>query len=255
MSASQYEFVTVEIKDAIAWVSLSRSPNNQLVPEFMDEILAAHQELTENETVSAVVLYSKIPGYFCNGMDTEYILASDLQGRKESFSLLLQVLMALFQFPKPHLSLIEGHATAGGAFLATMSDYRYMAAGKSRYWFSEAAVRLTFPRMLIEVLQTIVAPKHIRKIALEAKAFLPQEALEIGLVDAVYPAAELTTRAERFMRRLLRNSLKSLVSIKSNMRRTTRENLKTLYNETLDEITPFLDKDIELGLGKLVQKS
>ncbi len=236
-----YQHLELTIEKEIAWLFMKRAPGNELNVEFLQELVQAHRDLGQDEQVKAVILASHLPKCFCNGMDIAYIASHNLQERKELFLLFLRALKELYSFPKPHLSLIEGHAIAGGAFLALISDFRFMQDKQARYAFSEVAIALSIPKALLPLLRSVVAEQALRKVAMQAYFFRPKEALEIGLVDAVYPPEQAQKAALRHMQLLLRHPYESLCHIKAQLREATRQALDSFQEErVLLELEGFL---------------
>ena len=239
---------------AIVLLSLNRLPANELYPPFIKELIQAHQAIAQDEEVKGLILNSCSPKYFCNGMDPEYICAQDQAGRKELFILLSQLLQSLYAFPKPHFALVEGHAMAGGAFLALVSDFRYMADNHSRYCFSEVAVNLTIPSAFLALIREVLHPRYIRKLAMQSYAFRSQEAYEVGLVDFVCPPGKLLERAQKDMRGLLAYPMDSLISIKKNLRSPVLDTMKKYEKEAFLEIEKFLGKNFEASMTALLKR-
>ena len=256
MQKNKYKYIKETREDKLVLLTLDRLPSNELNPDFMQEIIELHEELAKDEEAQGVILSSSSPRYFCNGMEPEYILAQNAAGRKEAFVLFLKMVRDLYAFPKPHFALIEGHAMGGGAFLGIVSDFRYLAEGPFRYCFSEVSVNLTIPPSLLAIVRETVHPPYMRKLAMQAYAFRPREALEAGLADFVCPPTELLQKAKKDMIRLLRYSPRTLISIKENLRYSTLRNMKKYDQEmpASTSIEAFLGKDFEDSLRSLLKR-
>ncbi len=252
---SSYTHLQVEKSNNIAWIYLNRKPYNSLHPDLMEELQQVHQDLAQSEDIHGVILGSRTERFFCNGIDIEYLAANNNSGRKQAFTKLLDTLKIVFLFPKPHISIIEGHAMAGGAFLAMMSDFRYMADTKGRFCFSETSLGLSIPESLLTIISTVVHPCYLRQVAMEAYPFRPRSAMEVGLIDAVYPCENLSELAEKKLRKLLKNcSLKALIDTKKNMRLRLAENLNNNALSFVEGMDKFFDQEFEMTLQKIVQK-
>ena len=254
MLKNKYKYLQVEREEAIVSLSLDRLPANELNPEFMQELIQVHQDMGEDEEVRALILDSCSPKYFCNGLDPEYMLAQDVPGRREVFVLFFQMIVALYAFPKPHFSVIEGHSMAGGAFLGLVSDFRYMADKPVRYCFSEVAVNFTIPHALLAIIRETIHAHYIRKLAMQAYAFRPQEALDAGLVDFVCPPADIRKTAKKNMLRLLTQPFESLISIKQNLRHPTLDYIEKNSRQALGDIEKLLGKGFEDNMKRLLKR-
>ena len=102
---------------------------------------------------------------------------------------------ALLTFPKPCVAAVNGHALAGGCIIAACCDHVVMAEGTGRVGVTELIVGVPFPMLPFEIVRARLTPRDARDLIYSARAVLPPEALSLGLVDEVVPAAEVLPRA------------------------------------------------------------
>ena len=102
---------------------------------------------------------------------------------------------ALLTFPKPVVAALNGHALAGGCIIAACCDHVVMVEGTGQVGVTELAVGVPFPMLPLEIVKARLSPRDARDLILSARTVLPQEALTLGLVDELVPAAELMPRA------------------------------------------------------------
>jgi len=102
---------------------------------------------------------------------------------------------ALLTFPKPVVAAVNGHALAGGCIIAACCDHVVMAEGNGRVGVTELVVGVPFPMLPLEIVRARLSPRDARDLVYSARAVLPPEALSLGLVDEVVPAAEVLPRA------------------------------------------------------------
>lgn len=97
---------------------------------------------------------------------------------------------ALSRCSKPTVAMIQGFCIGGGLALALSCDLRIAAEGSS---FGIPAARLglgyAFPG--VATLVGLVGPAYAKEILFTARRFSAEEALRMGLVNQVVPAAEL----------------------------------------------------------------
>lgn len=102
---------------------------------------------------------------------------------------------ALLTFPKPVVAALNGHALAGGCIIAACCDHVVMAEGPGRVGVTELVVGVPFPMLPLEIVRARLSPRDARDLIYSARAVLPPEALAVGLVDEVIPAADVMPRA------------------------------------------------------------
>lgn len=230
--------IQTRVENHIGYVSLARAPMNLMDIPFMQAFTEAHRELAENDDVWGVIVHSAVDGYFSNGLDPAMMLSRDTKGRAEVFEVLLGMVLDVYAYPKPHISAIEGHAMAGGAVLAILSDWRFMSRDKSRISFSEVAVGLTIPKAIINLIESATGPGPLREIAMLGSAIKSTDAKRMGLVDEVFDNGTTVKEAERYLKRVFELPLASVRSVKQILR---ADNLAALRSrEGLDTLSSFV---------------
>ena len=89
--------------------------------------------------------------------------------------------------------MINGLCFGGGVAVALACDLRF-AADHARFAVPATRLGLSYPMESIERLVQVVGPTHAADILLSARTLDAAEALHMGLVNRVVPAAELETR-------------------------------------------------------------
>lgn len=131
---------------------------------------------------------------FSAGVDLKAIVDRGEAYVRRFFPLLAQAFLAVATCPRPVVAAVNGHALAGGCVLACAADRRIMAAGDGRIGVTELAVGVPFPLAAIEIVRR-VAGHRAADLVLTARGVPADEALAIGLVDAVVPAHDLEDAA------------------------------------------------------------
>ncbi|MCR9143156.1 MAG: enoyl-CoA hydratase/isomerase family protein [bacterium] len=253
--SATFQHLTIEKKDRLAWLRLNRPPVNDLTPEVIQELTAAHRLLADDDSVWMVILGGHGEKFFCNGLSPEYILAQDAAGREAVFASLFDLMREMYSFPKIEAAAIGGHAMAGGAVLGILCDFRFMAAGKSRFGFSEVAAGLTMPEFLLGIIEGVVGPQHLVEIAMLAKAYRPEEALAIGLVNQVFESGELDAGVENFLNGLMDTlPLQSMQNVKASIRADRNASLEAASVRSLENLRPFLTGNFDEGLTAVLER-
>lgn len=234
-------FLSTRVENHIGYITLNRAPMNLMDIPFMEEFSAAHTAFMKNRDVWGVIVHSSVDGYFSNGLDPAMMLSRDAKGRIEVFEVLLKMVLEVYAFPKPHISAIEGHAMAGGAVLAILSDWRFMSRDKSRISFSEVAVGLTIPKAIINLIESATGPAPLREIAMLGSAIKSTDAQRMGFVDGVFENGTTVREAEKYLKRVFELPLASVASVKQILR---ANNIAALKNrDGLDTLASFVGAD------------
>jgi len=193
----EYENLIVETKDRIARVTVNRPKVlNALNEKTVREIHAAFASLRENAEVGVVILTGAGEKAFVAGADiNELAVMTPLQGEASS-RLGQAALREIETLGKPVLAAINGFALGGGCELALACHMR----------FASEVARLGLPEVGLGIIPGYGGTQRLPRIvglgfALEmittARVIDAQEALRIGLVNRVLPAAELIPHCEK----------------------------------------------------------
>jgi len=107
-----------------------------------------------------------------------------------------------FGLQKPVLAAMNGAAAGVGLALACFADLRFAAAGAK---FTTAHGRLNLPAEygLSWLLPRMIGLTRANELLLSSRVFLAEEALALGLVNAVHPADQVLPAAQNYARELI----------------------------------------------------
>ena len=183
------EFVTLQVEDGVGTIRLDRPKMNAINDQLHREIRTAAMEATKNPDVRAVVLYGG-ERVFAAGADIKAMADLDGAGMTAWGRELTTSFTEVARIPKPVIAAITGFALGGGYELALAADFRVLGAG----------ARIGQPEILLGVipgaggtqrLARLVGPARAKDIVFTGRHVGAEEALQIGLVDAVVPDAEV----------------------------------------------------------------
>ncbi|MFM0347849.1 enoyl-CoA hydratase-related protein [Paraburkholderia sp. RL17-347-BIC-D] len=107
----------------------------------------------------------------------------------------LEAYRAVWDCPIPTVAVIRGYCLGGGLALATCCDLR-IAADDAIFGIPAVKLGVGYPADSMYKIRSLVGPAFMKEILLTGRQFSAQEALHMGLVNAVVPTSELTERAE-----------------------------------------------------------
>jgi enoyl-CoA hydratase len=208
----------------IAVLTLAKGKANTLDIEFCRALSGQFAELKKS-SAEAVVITAEGP-IFSAGVDL-------LRGSKEGVKYLRKFLPTLnkmfdvvFNFPKPVVAAVNGHAIAGGCVLACCADYRMMARGDGRIGVTELLVGLPFPALAFEVMRFVTGPRHFAELIYTGATLPPGEAMERGLLHEVVEPAALRERAIESARMLAQIPPAAFAQTKQQMRLAVTDRMK-----------------------------
>jgi enoyl-CoA hydratase/carnithine racemase len=198
--------VSYKVEENIGTVQLSRPERkNSFTLEMVDQWADALDEARKDPSVRAVIVTGSGDS-FCAGVDLdEFAAVEDTPlAHKEMLSLRVHaVSRALSLLDKPVVAAVNGVAVGAGLDMALMCDLRF-AASSAR--FSEGYVRLG----LVpgdggcHLLPRLVGTSKALELLWTGDFVDADEALQMGLVDRVYPYPELIDQTRTFLAKVCR---------------------------------------------------
>jgi enoyl-CoA hydratase/carnithine racemase len=247
----------VERRDGIGIVSIDDPPYNRMSLAFMDALEALVPTLAADDAVRAVVLTATGDDNFSVGMNLKELPRGieEKGGIDALFDQRLHVLAAIESMGKPWVATLFGNCLGGGLELPLACHFRLAA---------EHGARIGLPEMHLGTvpawggsarLARRVGRDHAIDMILRAKTLSGPEALRIGLVNEVWPNAELKTRAIALAEELaamprlaVRAMLRCLVGAETKTLAESLADERRAVHETLD--TPDQREGIRAFLEK-----
>ena len=181
--------LSLERREDVAIVTLQRpEKRNALSIDLRVELAEAFGALSD-DGAGAVVLTGAGPA-FCSGMDTTQF-GGDRAHRERLVDTSIACFRAVGQCAKPVVAAVNGPALAGGFALALLCDMR-LAAEEASFGFPELPRGI--PPSYAAARAALSAPLAA-ELTLTGRLLDAAGALRMGIVGAVYPAAELMPRA------------------------------------------------------------
>jgi enoyl-CoA hydratase len=191
-----YTSIRIEVRPPLAIVTLDRPKAlNALNGKTLDELDSALETLAHDAMVRVVLLTGAGGRAFAAGADIRELAAvAAEEGR--AFSLRGQAIFRkLEKLGKPVIACVQGFALGGGCELAMACTLR-IAADDARFGQPEVKLGIIAGYGGTQRLSRLVGRGTALKMLLSGAIIDAQEALRIGLVDEVVPAAGMMTRAE-----------------------------------------------------------
>ena len=184
----------VTVRDGVTTLTLSRGKVNALNEEMVDHLLETFRQLGAEKQTRAVVVTGQ-GSFFSFGLDVPELYNYSPQDFTRFLTKFTALYLALFEFPKPLIAAINGHAVAGGFMLAIPCDYRIMAAGKAKISLNEITFGSSLFAGSLEILKCVTGHRKAEIFALGGKMYSAEEAHSLGLIDEVSEEEAVLPRA------------------------------------------------------------
>ena len=213
-----YEDIYYDTLEGIAKITINRPEvRNAFRPKTLFELAAAFERARDDSTIGVIILTGEGPDAFCSGGDQKVRGDDgykDEQGVGRLNVLDLQIQMR--RLPKPIVAMVAGYAIGGGHVLHLVCDLT-IAADNARFGQTGPKVGSFDGGFGSGLLARQVGQKKAREIWFLCRQYGAQEALEMGLVNAVVPLERLEEETVAWCREMLQHSPLALRMLKASM--------------------------------------
>ena len=198
-------FVKTEVQGAVEIITIDRPKAlNALNPEVLADLKAAF-EAVDQETVRCIVLTGEGDKSFVAGADIGS-MSTMTKAEGEAFGKLgNDVFLMIEHFPIPVIAAVNGFALGGGNELAMSCDIR-ICSDNAVFGQPEVGLGITPGFGGTQRLARLVGMGMAKQLIYTAKNIKADEALRIGLVNAVYLLEELMPAAEKMAETIAKNA-------------------------------------------------
>ncbi len=220
-TAKEYGDITYKKAEGIARIAFNRPEvRNAFRPETVNELYEALQDAREDPSIGVVLLTGEGPAKdgkyaFCSGGDQK------VRGDKGYVGVdgvprlnILDVQKLIRSMPKPVIALVAGYAIGGGHVLHVVCDLT-IAADNAIFGQTGPKVGSFDGGFGASYLARIVGQKKAREIWYLCRQYDAQEALEMGLVNAVVPVEQLEEEGVKWAKEILQHSPLAIRLLKS----------------------------------------
>jgi naphthoate synthase len=200
-------------EEGIAKITIARPEvRNAFRPRTIIEISRALEDAREDTAVGTIVLTGEGHEAFCSGGDQRvrgdsgYVDEEGEAGRSRIGRFHVTDLhVQIRRLPKPVVAMVAGYAIGGGQVLHLVCDLT-IAAENARFGQVGPRVGSFDGGFGTGLLANVVGAKRAKEIWFLCRQYTAQEALAMGLVNAVVPLEQLEEETVKWCREMLRLS-------------------------------------------------
>jgi enoyl-CoA hydratase len=224
---------------AIGWMIFNNPARRNAVSvdmwQAIPDVLAAFED---DPAIRVVVFTGAGDKAFVSGADISQF--EDVRANREANEVYSRrsadANRAMVRLSKPSIAMIKGFCIGGGMAVALTCDMR-VCSDDSRFAIPAARLGLGYGYDGLKALADLVGPSYAKEIMFTARQFNAEEALRIGLVNRVVPAAELESMIREYAAMIGRNAPLTVKAAKM----AVREAMKDPERRQLDEVSKAVD--------------
>ena len=211
------EWWNVDRRDRIAVCTFARPPRNFMSFAAMTELEKLLDELAADESVSVVVLTGGVEGFFVAHADLDDLTkigrGEPVEGDPMSW---FRSLALLESMPQPTVAAINGQAHGGGSEISWACTLRVLAES-AHMGQPEVVVGIIPGAGGTQRLPRLIGAGRAADLILSGRVVGADEALSMGLANAVFPDDGFVDRVVEWLQPMARNPRPALAAAKKAM--------------------------------------
>lgn len=193
----------IEIIDDCAVVRMNTNKVNVQNDRFFADLHEAFDRLERDHGEHPVVLTGQGDA-FSAGIDFQYsfdIFGGGDPGRiREWYEAYRATNLRIFQYPRPTVAAINGHAIAGGLITALDCDFRVAARKPARFGLNEVPIGIPMPAAYVEIIKYALGAQVAALTTLRGELYGLEDAQRLGFFHEVVEPDQLLPAAIRHAR-------------------------------------------------------
>ncbi len=252
---TEFQYPRTTVDNGIATVTFT-DPNslNAITPTAIGELSALLQKIRRDRSIEVVVFTGAGEKAFIAGADIKSMLTMSTADAQRFCRAGQELLNAIEDLPQPTVAAVNGFALGGGCEVVLACDLAY-AAESARLGLLEVTLGVTPGFGGTVRLFRRVGVGRARELIMTGKMVAAPLALEMGLVEAVFPQSQLMAEVMKLAKALQKPSPHAVQLAKQSMRFALDHNREqALKREGELFVQCFNHADQKEGMAAFVEK-
>jgi len=250
-----YENILFDVQDGVGILTFNRPKSlNALNPKTLEEVADVVQRAKKDDAIRVLLLTGSGEKAFVAGADiSEFQKMNPLQARQFA-ERGQEIFFQLEQLAIPVMAVVKGFALGGGCEIAMSCDFIY-AADTAKFGQPEINLGIIPGFGGTQRLSRLIGRAKAKELCMTAEMIDAHQALQLGLVAKVFPAAQLMEESLKVAKALARKAQAALRSIKHVINCGCETDLKTgcaLEAEAFGVC--FASQDAKEGVAAFLEK-
>ncbi len=188
----------IEVVDGCAIVRMNTNKMNVQNETFFADVHDAFDRL-ENDLNELPVVLTGHEGVFSAGLDFinsfDIFASGTLDRIRDWYHAYRETNLRIFQYPRPTVAAINGHAVAGGLITAFDCDFRVAARRPSKFGLNEVPIGIPMPAAYVEIIKYAVGNHVAAQAILRGQLYDLETAERLGFFHEVVEPDQLLSTA------------------------------------------------------------
>jgi len=193
-----YRYLLASVEDGVGSLELNHpEKRNALGWDLHRELIDVLVQWVKEDAVACVLIIGT-EEYFCSGWDLQALDGISGDEQRRFTDLALDLMTAIYDYPKPTVAAVAGAALGYGMDVANMCDITVAAENA---FFGSTQVKYAMNGFYHGMLRK-VGPQRARRMLFTGDPIDAHEAYRIGMVDEVVPVGQLRVKGSELARHI-----------------------------------------------------
>jgi methylglutaconyl-CoA hydratase len=249
--------ILYKVESGIAEIVLNRPEKmNSLDEQLILDLTGLMNDFAANDEVRVIII-TGAQGNFCSGLYLDYlqqISEYDILQNKEDSRKFKNLLLTIYNSPKPVIAKVRGYCLAGGCGIASACDM-IIADETAKFGYTEVKIGF-IPAIVMLFLLKRISETHAKDLLLTARMVTSDEAFRMGLINQYVSSGDLDNAVNNICETLKKNSGSSL--------KLTKEMFSNIAGMSFEEALEYacdlnaitrMTPDCKEGVSKFLNKN
>ena len=249
--------ILYEVEVSLARVTLNRpEKKNALSESVITQLKDALRQANGDDEVRVIVI-GGAGSDFCSGADLaalQKIADGSVADNAADARSLMEVFTLIREVSVPVVAAVHGHALAGGCGLASACDI-VLASASAKFGYPEVKIGFV-PAMVAAILRRNVSEKRAFELLTLGQEISAGEAMDIGLVNRVFPDDTFETDTTAYVQGFERMSRSAVALTKKLLYQMDGLAFREALETGVDvNVLARMSADCQAGIAKFLKKA
>ncbi|MEK5444253.1 MULTISPECIES: enoyl-CoA hydratase-related protein [unclassified Fredinandcohnia] len=254
-TVNETKTLTVKKANGIAEVHIHVNKTNSYDLEYYKELNAAIDDIRFDNDIKVAVLMSDMPKFFSAGANINFLKSAEPRFKTQFCLFCNETLDKIARSPQIWIACLEGHTVGGGLEMALACDLRFMGDQAGKIGLPEVSLGVLAGTGGTQRLARQVGHSKALDLNITGETLTPQEALDINLVDRVFPQEETRAKTLEYAEKIANSASYATSNIKLSIMNGKEMplNVAIRYEGELQNLL-FRSQDAQEGLSAFIEK-
>ena len=245
----------IEEQEGIVVLKMSSNKLNLMNDAFFKDLNYAFDTL-DNDYSSKPVILTSMGNVFSAGLDlnqcSEIFSRGDMDEVFNWYTQFRDSILRVFNFNRPIIAALNGHAIAAGLILALCCDMRYAVSTNAKFGLNEITIGFPLPSVFAEIIKYALGTRRSEEILFNGILYNPDDCIKLGIFHDITDQNNLMDMSLSYAGQFNSDNLYAFSKAKKALRAEVNHRIDSYCRETDKDIPGMLTSDKTTSNLKLI---